>query len=158
MHPHGTSNLDGDPGLPDRLCAVGAVPSTAVNSMDCPLRFEDRIGYMYGERLILIFSENLLVEADAWETDPNMDFWHEVSNNSGRDSLRQVFSGQSNRVVISSVSVRDHTSATQTEPIGQIWECRVEQVRSRNFHNIRGDSPRTHHISRSDCPGFPLIF
>jgi hypothetical protein len=54
-----------------------------------------RIGYFYGQRLILIFSHDVLIEADAWETNPNIDFWHEVSNGEGRDSMRLVFPGWS---------------------------------------------------------------
>jgi hypothetical protein len=52
-----------------------------------------RLGYFYGQRLLLIFSRDRLVEAHAWETNPNIDFWHEVSNGSGRDSLCLVFPG-----------------------------------------------------------------
>jgi len=54
-----------------------------------------RLGYFYGQRLILIFSRDRLVETEAWETNPNIDFWHDVSNGVGRDSLRLVFPGWS---------------------------------------------------------------
>ena len=54
-----------------------------------------RLGYFYGQRLILIFSRDRLVETQAWESNPNIDFWRDVSNRVGRDSLRLVFLGWS---------------------------------------------------------------
>jgi hypothetical protein len=66
--------------------------TAALGAPDGELRMgSHRTGYFYGQRLILIFSNDRLVEADAWETNPNVDFWYEVSNGVGRDSMRLVF-------------------------------------------------------------------
>ena len=51
----------------------------------------DRIGYLYGPRLLLIFWHDKLWEIYAWETNPNIDFWDYVKNQDTRTVMRLKF-------------------------------------------------------------------
>ena len=51
----------------------------------------DRVGLLYGQRLILIFWHEKLWQTHAWETHSNIDFWSYVRNQEVRNSLRLKF-------------------------------------------------------------------
>jgi len=52
---------------------------------------KNKIGYFYGQRILIIFEKEKLWEIDGWETNPNIDFWNYVSNHPNRDSMKLVF-------------------------------------------------------------------
>lgn len=53
----------------------------------------NRIGYVYGPRILLIFDHDHLWEVHAWDTNPNIDFWEYIANDAKRSSMRLVFNG-----------------------------------------------------------------
>ena len=52
---------------------------------------KNKIGYFYGQRILIIFEKEELWEIDGWEINPNIDFWNYVSNHPNRDSMKLVF-------------------------------------------------------------------
>lgn len=47
----------------------------------------DRVGLVYGQRLMVIFWRNKLWQVHAWETNSNMDFWEYIRNKPPYDPL-----------------------------------------------------------------------